>query len=65
MAMIEEKVKHPDAKHEAPKAAKKATNVIDLMSVLEESLAATGGGKKGSATKAHSKASKAKHKKAA
>ena len=63
MAMIEEKVKHPNEKHEAPKAHKKATNVIDLMSVLEESLAATGGGKKGAKSK--EKAPKTKHKKAA
>jgi DNA end-binding protein Ku len=64
MAMIEEKVKHPNEKHEMPKATKKATNVIDLMSVLEESLAGTKGGKaKASTSKA--KAPKAKHKKAA
>jgi DNA end-binding protein Ku len=63
MAMIEEKVKHPEAKHAAPKAPKKASNVIDLMSVLEESLAATGKGKtKASKTKT---SAKAKHKKAA
>jgi DNA end-binding protein Ku len=66
MAMIEEKVKHPNEKHEAPKAAKKATNVIDLMSVLEESLAGTKSGKgKTSAPKPKAKALKAKHKKAA
>src|ERR1700744_1760094 len=45
MAMIEEKVKHPHEKHEMPKTTKKATNVIDLMSVLQESLAGTKGGK--------------------
>ena len=66
MAMIEEKVKHPNEKHEAPKTAKKATNVIDLMSVLEESLAGTKGGKsKGAPSKSKSKTSKTKHKKAA
>ena len=57
MAMIEEKVKHPNEKHEAPKAPKKASNVIDLMSVLEESLARTKGGKaKASAPKSKAKA---------
>jgi DNA end-binding protein Ku len=68
MAMIEEKVKHPNEKHEAPKSKKKASNVIDLMSVLEESLSATKGGKtKASAPKAKTtaKPSKVKHKKAA
>ena len=50
MAMIEEKVKHPDQKQPAPKATKKPSNVIDLMSVLEESLSHTRGGK-GAATK--------------
>jgi DNA end-binding protein Ku len=66
MAMIEEKVKHPNEKHEAPKAAKKATNVIDLMSVLEESLAGTKAGKsKSSDTKSKARVTKGKHKKAA
>ena len=50
MAMIEEKVKHPNEKHEKPKAVKKASNVIDLMSVLEESLSATKAGKSKSQT---------------
>jgi DNA end-binding protein Ku len=45
MAMIEEKVKHPTAEHPLPKAQKKPTNVIDLMSVLEESLSHTRGAK--------------------
>jgi DNA end-binding protein Ku len=66
MAMIEEKVKHPNEKHDAPKAAKRATNVIDLMSVLKESLAGTKGGKsKTSESKTKAKFTKAKHKKAA
>jgi DNA end-binding protein Ku len=66
MAMIEEKVKHPNEKHAAPKAAKKPSNVIDLMSVLEESLSATKGGKsKASAPKTRIKATKIKHRKAA
>ena len=60
MAMIEEKVKHPNEKHEAAKAPKKATNVIDLMSVLEESLAGTKGGKaKASAPEIKGKGSQA------
>jgi DNA end-binding protein Ku len=45
MAMIEEKVKHPKASHPLPKAQKKPSNVIDLMSVLEESLSHTKGSK--------------------
>jgi DNA end-binding protein Ku len=66
MAMIEEKVRHPNEKHDAPKAAKRATNVIDLMSVLKESLAGTKGGKsKTSESKTKAKLTKAKHKKAA
>ena len=43
MAMIEEKVKHPTKKQPAPKAEKKPGNVIDLMSVLQESLGHTKG----------------------
>jgi len=38
MAMIEEKVKHPNQKRETPHEKKKPSNVIDLMSVLQESL---------------------------
>ena len=41
MAMIQEKVKHPDKKHVQPKSSKRPSNIIDLMSVLEESLAHT------------------------
>ncbi|MEI9999590.1 MAG: Ku protein [Verrucomicrobiota bacterium] len=67
MTMIEEKVKHPGAKHEKPRAAKKPSNVIDLMSVLEESLAHTRGGKPkaAKAAKARPKAARASHRKAA
>jgi DNA end-binding protein Ku len=68
MAMIEEKVKHPHEKHETPKTEKKASNIIDLMSVLEESLAATKSGKSKSSqkkSKPTAKVVKAKHKKAA
>ncbi len=67
MAMIEEKVKHPEDKPETPKSTKKkASNVIDLMSVLEESLASAKGAKsKGSDSKpANKSAAKTKLKKA-
>jgi DNA end-binding protein Ku len=47
MAMIEEKVKHPHQKHEVTRAKKKPSNIIDLMSVLEESLSHTKSGKSG------------------
>lgn len=56
MAMIASKVKHPTQKQAPPKAGKKPTNIIDLMSVLEESLAHTKSGKE----KASQKSSKAK-----
>ena len=56
MAMIEEKVKHPKQKHAAPKATKKPSNIIDLMSVLEESLSHT----KGSKQSTHKTKAKAK-----
>jgi len=45
MAMIEEKVKQPDRKRPFPKTQKKPSNIIDLMSVLEESLSHTKSGK--------------------
>lgn len=48
MAMIEEKVKHPQQKHGVPRAKKKPSNVIDFMSVLQESLSHTKNGKGGS-----------------
>ena len=50
MQMIEEKVKHPNDAKPLPKMAGKPSNVIDLMSVLEESLAGTKA-KKGSGSK--------------
>lgn len=57
MAMIEEKVKHPNQKHDVPHDKKKKTsNIIDLMSVLEESLSHTKSEKGGS----HSVKKKAK-----
>jgi DNA end-binding protein Ku len=59
MAMIEEKVKHPRHKQAAPKAPKRPSNVIDLMSVLQQSLSQA----KPKRTKA--KATKVRHRKAA
>jgi DNA end-binding protein Ku len=64
MAMIEEKVKHPDKKHAPIKAAKRPSNVIDLMSVLEESLSHTKAGKS-KAIKPKAKPGKVSHRKAA
>jgi len=64
MAMIEDKLKHPHQKAPAPKASKKPTNVIDLMSVLQESLGQTKAGR-GKASHAKSKHIKTRHRKAA
>jgi DNA end-binding protein Ku len=64
MAMIEEKMKHPGAKHKMPKSPKRPSNVIDLMSVLEESLSHTRGGKT-AAKKRKTRPAKAHHRKAA
>jgi len=61
MKMIKEKMKHPEKKHAHPKAPKKPSNIIDLMSVLEESLSHT---KKGKAP-VKAKGSKVHHRKAA
>lgn len=36
--MIEEKIEHPDQQAKAPGVKKRATNVVDLVSVLQESL---------------------------
>ncbi len=60
MAMIEEKVKHPEKKHANPKAPKKPSNIIDLMSVLQESLSHTKTGK-GNKQKAKAKVAKVYH----
>jgi DNA end-binding protein Ku len=68
MAMIEEKVKHPDKKHKMPKSAKRPSNIIDLMSVLQESLAGTKVTKSSSPkakSKPKTKPVKAPHRKAA
>ncbi len=48
--LIEEKVEHPDKKEAVPAKKKKATNVIDLVAVLQESLQQSQG-KSSSATK--------------
>jgi DNA end-binding protein Ku len=66
MAVIEEKIKHPKQKHPLPKALKKPSNVIDLMSVLEESLSHTKNGKdKSRKAKPKTKATKTRYRKAA
>jgi DNA end-binding protein Ku len=59
MAMITEKLKHPHKKQAAPKTPSKPSNVIDLMSVLEQSLSHT------KASKGKPKTAKAGHRKAA
>jgi DNA end-binding protein Ku len=60
MTMIKEKMKHPKQKHAPPKAQKKPSNIIDLMSVLEESLSHTKTGK-GKSHAAKAKPAKMKH----
>lgn len=62
MAVIKERIKHPKAKHGPPKAPRKPSNIIDLMSVLEESLDHT---KNGKSKMRKIRATKAKHRKAA
>ena len=64
MAMIEDKLKHPNQKAPAPKTSKKPSNVIDLMSVLQESLGQTKAGR-GKASRAKPKQAKIRHRKAA
>jgi len=59
--LIEEKIDHPEQKAGAAPKRKKATNVIDLVAVLQESLQQSGG-KSGKAGKAKAK-SPAKRKK--
>jgi DNA end-binding protein Ku len=64
MDVIEEKVEAGGKEiEEKPKKASKPTKVIDLVSVLQQSLAQTGGAKKRSTTK--HRARSARHKKAA
>ncbi len=60
MTMIKEKVKHPHKKQAAVKESKKPSNVIDLMSVLQESLSHTKTSKS-----RKPKPTKVKHRKAA
>ena len=62
MSMIEEKVKHPERKQGAPKAPKRPSNVIDLMSVLQQSLSQA---KPSKAKHAKHKVTKTRHRKAA
>jgi DNA end-binding protein Ku len=65
MDMIKEKMKDPKKEHPLPKTSKKPSNVIDLMSVLEESLSHTKSGKGKVQHGTKSKPSKAKQRKAA
>ncbi len=66
MAMIEEKIKHPEKKQSSPKAHKTPSNVIDLMSALEESLAHTKSGKAPAVkAKPRTKSTKSRQRKAA
>jgi DNA end-binding protein Ku len=65
MTMIEEKVKHPDQERPLPKTSKKPANVIDLMSVLEESLSHAKAGKGKSAKADPKKPAPVRHRKAA
>jgi DNA end-binding protein Ku len=64
MALIEEKIKHPNEKRVGPKAQKQPSNVIDLMSVLQESLSHTKSGKRRLKT-TKPRAAKTHHRKAA
>lgn len=63
MEMIEEKVKHPHQKTSVPKTPKKPSNIIDLMSVLQESLGQAKAEKRSSSRTKRS--SKVRHRKAA
>jgi DNA end-binding protein Ku len=67
MAMIQEKIKHPKQEHRLPKTQKKPSNVIDLMSVLQESLSHTKGSKIASrkSQSKHSVVKTTRHRKAA
>jgi DNA end-binding protein Ku len=66
MAMIEAKIKHPKKEHPLPKTQNKPSNIIDLMSVLQESLSHTKGSKSASrTTKRKRPAVKKQHRKAA
>src|SRR5450631_790217 len=64
MAMIEEKVKRPKTEHPLPKTQKKPSNIIDLMSVLQESLAHTKSPKVSAGKRKHA-AVRHRHRKAA
>jgi DNA end-binding protein Ku len=62
MAMIEEKIQHPNDKHSLPEQ-KRPSKIIDLMSVLKESLSHTKSAK--SKTKPAKSKTKVRHRKAA
>ncbi len=64
MGMIKEKMKNPKKAHPLPKMQKKPSNIIDLMSVLEESLSHTKPGK-AKGQKSKPKTAKVRHRKAA
>jgi len=64
MAMIEDKLKHPNLKPALPKTKKHPSNVIDLMSVLQESLAHTKA-TPAKSNRAKTKPAKTRHRKAA
>src|SRR6185295_20150580 len=66
MKVIEEKVEHGGEEiEEKPKKAPKPTKVIDLVSVLQQSLEQAGGSKKSSRSKRTAKHHPHRHKKAA
>jgi DNA end-binding protein Ku len=58
--VIQEKIEHPQAQAKAPSHAKKATKVIDLVSVLQQSLAQHGKGPAKKAKKAPARKAPAK-----
>jgi DNA end-binding protein Ku len=58
--LIEEKVEHPDKERPAPAKKKQATNVIDLVAVLQESLQQTKGKPAGAKKKSAAPARKAR-----
>lgn len=63
--LIEEKIEHPDKEAPAPAKKRQATNVIDLVSVLQESLQQTKSKAAGKKTGAAKSGKSAKSKKAA
>ena len=57
--LIEEKIEHGDKAAPAPPKKKRPSNVVDLVSILQESIQQSQGKAKASATGAHSKSRKA------